>query len=311
MKSQSATTHPGEGAQKTPVAQEIFRIISLEASAAPATTAGGKRLPRTRLTLQNAHHASLQAVDWNNALTLKTGDVIKVSGSLKEYKGQPQLSVTTVERLETFDPSALLPCYPGDLAALESRLASVIKSIPDQRLSALAERLLDPDSELGKRFRLAPAAPVALGHEPYIHGLLQHLTEVAETARLLALKAMELRPTEYGQVNLSTVIFGALLHDLGKTSAYEYGAEGIKFSPAGRLNGHLIESYRLIANALHESKQFSQAEIDNILHLIASHHGPDSDQPPRTIEAWIVHSADCFCSKLGSTFGYPHTPSTV
>lgn len=131
---------------------------------------------------------------------------------------------------------------------------------------------------------------------------------MSEVARVLADKARDLRPTEYGKINISIVMFGALLHDLAKTTAYEYGAEGIKFSLAGRLNGHVLESYALIRNVLYEAGTFSQEEIDNILHIVASHHGPESDQPPRTIEAWIVHTADLFCSKLGGTFGYPHDP---
>jgi len=198
--------------------------------------------------------------------------------------------------------------YQGDVHALENRLNALIDSIPDQRLGRLAAKLLDPRTDLGQKYRNAPACP-GYGHEPYLHGLMHHLVEVAETAVVLAKQTSSMRPAEY-PVNLSYVIFGALMHDLGKTSAFQWGDDGFKMSLGGRLNGHLLTSFVIIHNALTESGEFTQQEMDCILHLVASHHGPDSDQPPQTLEAVIVHTADCFCSQLGSTFGYPHVPPT-
>gem|GEM_PF-3418764 len=285
---------------------ELFRIITIEPNATGATTSAGKQLPKTRLSLQNARFAGLPAVDWNNILEFSPGDVVAVTGTINEFKGHAQLKVQSARLADDFDPASLLPTYTGDVGALEARLNAYIKAIPDERLSRVAARLLDPETDLGKKFRLAPASPAPSSHEPYLHGLLQHLLEVGETAQTLALKAAGFRQQEYGPLNMSFVMFGALLHDVAKTSAYEYGADGIKFSNAGRLNGHLVESYALIRDALMAAGDFSQQEIDAILHIIASHHGPDSDQPPRTLEAVIVHHADYFCSQLGSRFGFPH-----
>jgi 23S rRNA maturation-related 3'-5' exoribonuclease YhaM len=201
-----------------------------------------------------------------------------------------------------------LRTYQGDVGALEARLDALINGIEDQRLGRLAAKLLDPRTELGRKYRMAPACP-GYGHEPYLHGLMHHLVEVAETAVVLAKQTSAMRPTEY-PVNLSYVVFGALMHDLGKTSAFQYGDDGFKMSLGGRLNGHLLQSYVIIHNALIESGEFTDDEMARILHLVASHHGPGSDQPPLTMEATIVHTADCFCSQLGSKFGYPHTPPT-
>jgi 3'-5' exoribonuclease len=295
--------------EKQMLTDGIFRIVSIEQSKPGATGSSAKRFPKTRLVLQNSETAGLNAVDWDNALAFKTGQVVKVGGTIKTYRGQPQLSIQNIEPVEDCDPSQLLPRYAGSLVSLESRLTSYIAAIPDVRLSRIAAKLVDPKTELGKNLRIAPASPAAISHEPYIHGLLQHLLEVAETAQLLALKAREFRPLEYGNLNLGFVMFAAILHDIAKTTAYEYGSEGIKFSPAGRLNGHLIESYAVIRDALLEDSSITKAEVDQILHIVASHHGQQSDNPPRTLEATIVHHADYVCSQLGSNFGSPHNKS--
>lgn len=291
---------------KQPLNDGTFRIVNLEPSKPSASGGNSKRFPKTRLVLQNSEFPGLNAVDWDNVLNFKAGQVVKVSGILKSYRGQPQLSIQSIEAVESCDPSQLLPKYTGDLATLEAKLNSYIAAIPDARLNRIAAKLVDPNTELGRNLRIAPASPAAISHEPYIHGLLQHLLEVAETAQLLALKAKELRPLEYGNLNLGFVMFASILHDIAKTTAYEYGSEGIKFSTAGRLNGHLIESYSVIRDALREDGSITKAETDQILHIVASHHGQQSDNPPRTIEALLVHHADYVCSQLGSNFGSPH-----
>ncbi len=283
----------------------IFRIIQIETNKPWATTASGKSLPKTKLTLQNSRFATLVAVDWRTAHSFKEGDVVSVSGVLKDYRGEKQLGIKRIAPAQNYNSNDLLPVYPGSVDALEKRLAAYIAVIPDLRLRKLAEKILDPESETGRNFRLAPASPGSISHEPYLHGLMEHLIEVAETAYDLAEKARSFRP-EYSQINLSHVMFGALIHDLAKTTAYKFDKGGIVFSAQGRLNAHLIESYALIRQELYGSGELTGDEIDRILHIVASHHGADSDVPPKTIEAVIVATADRFCSQLGSVFGYPH-----
>src|SRR5687768_12921259 len=104
------------------VKDEIFRIITIEANASGATNSGGKNLPKTRLTLQNGRCASIQAIDWNHVLGFKSGDVVKVNGTLGEHRGQPQIKLSNVSKVDNFDPAMLLPRYQGDCNELEARL---------------------------------------------------------------------------------------------------------------------------------------------------------------------------------------------
>lgn len=277
-----------------------FRITQLQCNP------GASKGPKVRMTLQNKGYASLNGICWFDLTGYAVGQVVIISGDLGEYQSKAQLTIRQIEVAATYDESKLVPSYGGDVAALEVRLTACLALITDDKLRKVASALLDAGSSLGKNFRLAPASPADISHEPYMHGLFQHTLEVTEVAYRLAQEALRMRPTEYGMVNLSHLVFGALLHDIAKTTSYEYGNQGIRFAVPGLLSGHLIHSYSLVHEAMIKEGGFADADLHKILHIIASHHGYESDNPPRTLEAILVHHADYVCSKLGSTYGLPH-----
>ncbi|MBY0359535.1 MAG: HD domain-containing protein [Candidatus Obscuribacterales bacterium] len=284
---------------------KIFRITGLQES----KPGGLSRGPKVRLTLQNKAYAGLAAISWNELSGFAIGQVVRVSGDLGKYQEKPQLQIKSIVQADSYDATDLVPTYSGDLKALEARLQACIALIKHEKLRRIVTTLLDKGTELGKKFRLAPASPADISHEPYLHGLWQHTLEVTEFAHGMALQAMRMRPEEYASINICHLVFAGLLHDIGKTTSYEYGNDGIKFALAGRLNGHLIEGYAIMRDALLKEGGFTATEIDRLLHIVASHHGAESDNPPRTIEAMLVHKADSIASQLGSTYGKPHESS--
>ena len=107
-------------------------------------------------------------------------------------------------------------------------------------------------------------------HRRARHPGLMHLLRLVVLALLatLALEACQLHP----RLNSDLLIFAALVHDIGKTREFEYGAE-VTLSDAGRLLGHLVLGEQLLVprmEGLEADKQLA------LLHCVLCHHGPDT-----------------------------------
>ena len=84
----------------------------------------------------------------------------------------------------------------------------------------------------------------------------------------LALEACVLHP----RLNSDLLITAALVHDLGKTREFTYGAD-IAVSEEGRLLGHVVLGQQIVdAQAHHLSADKRLA----LAHCILTHHGPDT-----------------------------------
>ena len=84
----------------------------------------------------------------------------------------------------------------------------------------------------------------------------------------LALEACTLHP----RLNSDLLISAALVHDLGKTREFIYGA-AIELSEAGRLLGHLVLGQQLL------EPYFGGLDAERrlaLLHCVLCHHGPDA-----------------------------------
>src|SRR5215217_7027344 len=142
------------------------------------------------------------------------GDLVRVRGRVERFRDELQVEVRAIERAEGEDPAAFLPVAYRDLDE------------PDYR--ALLEALLG-DAELRAEWRRAPCTRA--GHHSYLGGLLEHTVAVAT----LALEACQLHP----RLSSDLLLTAAIVHDLGKTREFTYGAE-IGLSEEGRLLGHLV-----------------------------------------------------------------------
>lgn len=135
-----------------------------------------------------------------------------------------------------------------------------------------------------------PAAPMGCGfHGDCEYGLLRH------TEGVLAL-ALVMADRSYLKVHRSDLVAGILLHDVGKLMAYE--KEGTRKSREGVLFDHvllglawydekiqLLLSKRLPLVNTPEDREIA-ASIENIRHVIASHHAEYKEVVmPATIEA--------------------------
>jgi 3'-5' exoribonuclease len=192
------------------------------------------------------------------------GDLVRVRGRVERFRDELQIDVATIARASDgdADPADYLPVAYRDLDELEGFLEHLVREVYDPGLRGLLDALL-ADAPLRAELRRAPCTRA--GHHAYLGGLLEHTVAVAT----LALECAQLHP----RLDRDLLVAAALVHDLGKTREFTYGAE-IGLSDEGRLLGHLqlglqcIE--RLAPPALAGERRLALA------HCVLAHHGPES-----------------------------------
>jgi 3'-5' exoribonuclease len=188
------------------------------------------------------------------------GDLVRVRGRVDRFREELQLEVRDIARAEAADPAAFLPVAYRDLDELDGFLEHLAREIHDPGYAALLERLL-ADTELRAEWRRAPCT--RSGHHAYLGGLLEHTVAVGT----LALETCQL----HVRLNSDLLICAALVHDLGKTREFTYGA-AIEVSDEGRLLGHLVLGQQLLEPYLSDLDSERRLAL---LHCVLSHHGTD------------------------------------
>jgi 3'-5' exoribonuclease len=188
------------------------------------------------------------------------GDLVRVRGRVERFRDELQLELREIARAEGADPAAFLPVAYRDLDELEGFLEHLAREVHDPGYATLLERLL-ADGELRAQWRRAPCT--IGGHHAYLGGLLEHTVAVAT----LAVEVCQL----HVRLNSDLLICAALVHDLGKTREFAYGA-AIEQSEEGRLLGHLVLGQQILEpymDGLDAERRLA------LLHCVLSHHGAD------------------------------------
>jgi 3'-5' exoribonuclease len=221
-------------------------------------------LPYLALELRDRSGAS-QARAFRDADLLsgrfERGDLVRVRGRVERFRDELQLEVRDIARTEEADPAAFLPVAYRDRDELEGFLEHLAREVHDPAYRALLERLLG-DDELRTAWRQAPCTRG--GHHAYLGGLLEHTVAVGT----LALEACTLHP----RLNSDLLISAALVHDLGKTREFTYGA-AIELSEEGRLLGHLVLGQQILEASMDGMDAERRLAL---LHCVLCHHGPDA-----------------------------------
>lgn len=196
-------------------------------------------------------------------LRFEAGDAVWVRGRTERFRGELVAELEDVRALEagTYDPAEFLPAAYRSVEELEGFLEHLIREVHDPGLRAVVEALL-LDGPVAAEFRRAPCTRA--GHHAYLGGLLEHTVAVGT----LVLETCQLHP----RLNSDLLMAAALLHDIGKTREFTYGAE-FGISDEGRLLGHLTLGAQLITPA---AKALPAEQRLALLHCVLSHHGPDA-----------------------------------
>ncbi|MDE3070403.1 MAG: HD domain-containing protein [Acidobacteriota bacterium] len=205
------------------------------------------------------------------------GDLVRVRGLVKDWGGRPQVELRSIERVDaaTVDPASFLPASRRDLDELEGFLEHLAREVFDPPLAALLRALLG-DRKLRAELRRAPCtmppsrsdggggAPRAGTHHAYLGGLLEHTVAVATLA--VELCAVHTR------LDRDMLLTAAIVHDLGRTREFTYGAE-IGRTDAGRMLGHITLGLRVVGE--HAPASLEDQRRLALEHCVMLHHGED------------------------------------
>ncbi len=190
------------------------------------------------------------------------GDIVRVRGRVERFRDALTLEVSDIVAAPDADPGRFLPTAYRDLDELEGFLEHLSGEVYDRAYGRLLAGLLG-DRGLRAQWRRAPCTPH--GHHAYLGGLLEHTVAVAT----LAHEICQMHPG----VNSDLLICAALVHDLGRTREFTYGAE-IGVTDEGRLLGHLVIGERMLTAAA--AGVLDEGRLLALLHCVLSHHGPGS-----------------------------------
>jgi len=238
---------------------------------------------------------SIGGVVWDDveriAGAADSGDFVKVTARVTEYRGKLQATVRSMSKYppDGIDPGDFLPASRHDVDQLFERLVQMTDGLGDPFIKALLKAFW-ADRDLVTRFKQAPAAK--LMHHAYLGGLLEHCLSMAVLADKMA--------RHYSGVNRDLLMAGAVLHDIGKVREFDYHTH-IDYSDEGRLVGHIVIGLEMIDEKLAGIDGFPEDMATLLKHMVISHHGAQefgSPEPPKTIEALLLHYIDEIDSKV-------------
>jgi 3'-5' exoribonuclease len=255
--------------------------------------------PWLRLTLCDAS-GSVEAVAWEDAEALyaaaASGTAVFIAGAFEvSERWGPKVKLTELREAGAgeYAQEDLAATSEVSLDRLESALRQLLATVQEPQLGELLERFFGERSAIWARFRDAPAAKVY--HQAYRHGLLEHTVSVAQAVSAAA--------NFFPGIDREVAVAGALLHDIGKTEAYNDDPLAIDLTDAGRLQGEIPLGYYTVRREIEEIPGFDPALTQAVLHIILSHHGSlehGSPVVPATREAVLVHMIDNLGGRLGS-----------
>lgn len=240
-----------------------------------------------RLTINDGKN-DITAFMWDAAsCEFKEGDVVKLKGSYGTYDDKPKIDVVDIKA--TDEKIKLKSLSEDEMSDCLKRFKKLRDKIKDEDFAELCASIFDNEA-IWEMYTIAPGAKG--NHHAYLGGLLQHSVEVAE-------QCYALYKADPAYTNISLLLAGALLHDIGKIKEYEYEKK-LDRTTSGKLIGHTSLGLLIISRLLPDG--FPIKKSTELIHLILSHHGKrDWGAPvePLMKEAVILHNCDMNASYAG------------
>jgi len=239
----------------------------------------------------------IKGVVWDNvrsiAAVAEAGDFVRITGSVSEYRGTPQLVIKTMSAVAADRVSSedFLPATELDVDQLFERLLNLTRTFTTPWLTHLFAAFWQ-DEAFVAAFKKAPAAKRM--HHAYLGGLLVHCLSMAVLADKLA--------AHYNGLDRDLLIAGAVLHDMGKLREFDY-ATAIDYSDEGRLLSHIVIGLEMLDEKLRQIPDVPRDQANLLKHMIVSHHGEPAFgalEPPKTVEAVVLHYIDDLDSKINA-----------
>jgi len=246
------------------------------------------------------HTSSISARLWNAAeqvvRSFESGDFLQVRGKVQLFQGALQMILSGIDRVESekVELADFLPHTEQDISKLYERLCSLLRTLDDPHLRALAECFL-MDHELMRGYCKVPAG--VRNHHAYLGGLLEHVVNLMEAADRIA--------PVYPELSRDLLLMGVFLHDVGKVRELNYD-RAFSYSDEGQLVGHLVLGVEMLGEQVRRvpdltGEPFPAELLLRLKHLIVSHHGAlefGSPTVPMTPEAIALHYLDNLDAKI-------------
>lgn len=221
------------------------------------------------------------------------GTVIKLRGTVSDFKGLPQLLLSRIRyavESDHYELSALIPTAPIDVPARLAEIEVLISSIEDSDYRSLAQTMYERHKD---GFARIPAAKSV--HHGFLSGLLMHTSNMLRTADFLS-------SLYSGVLDRSLLLTGTLLHDIAKLEEFSFSEFGLvsEYSRKGQLLGHLYMGAQEIS-ALADELAIPEEKSLLLQHMLLSHHGePEFGAAVRPLcaEAELLYLIDSIDSRM-------------
>ena len=197
--------------------------------------------------------------------TQDEGTVIKLRGTVSEYRGVLQLILSRlrpVQEDDQYNLGELVPVAPIDVDAGWQELLELTDTIGDGDYRSVCRSVLE---RYGDRFRSIPGGKSM--HHSFVSGLLMHTLYMGRIADYLAGVYPE-------TVDRDLLVAGTILHDVAKCDEFVTSPLGLvtEYSTKGQLLGHLVMGAQAVAET---ARELAMPEEKSVLlqHLLLSHHG--------------------------------------
>ena len=238
---------------------------------------------------------SISAKIWEpNSMAIgdfEVNDYVDIYGKVSSFNSALQLTIDKafIAKEGSYDPKDYLPVSKRDLKEMWEELIGFVKSIEAPYYKALLVKIFS-DEGFAESFRNHSAAKVV--HHGFVGGLLEHTLSVARICDFLS--------SQYDTLNRDLLVTAAILHDIGKVK--ELSSFPLNdYTDEGQLLGHIVIGLNMISKEADLIPDFPEVKKNELLHLIASHHGSlefGSPKVPALIEAVALSYADNIDAKI-------------
>lgn len=230
----------------------------------------------------------------------ESGDVVWIKGFIQLFQNRKQLIVHEIRKATEaeYQMPDLIADLGGDPRVHLEELLSTVQGLSNPLVRQLLANTLNEPGIQSLLLKIPAAKTI---HHAYRGGLIEHIHSIV--------KLMDSLAEHYPFLDRNLLIFGAIYHDLGKIFELDIN-EGIHYSRAGRLVGHMALACEIIDKQAARISDFPDDLRDVLKHIVLSHHGKleyGSPKLPMIAEALVVAMIDELDSRMNTLFHFLKT----
>ncbi len=221
-----------------------------------------------------------------NAEVFDIDELVKVRGNTEQFNGKDQFRIAQIRAIkkeDNVDITQFIPTSEKSGEEIFQMLKGIVNNFKDEDFKKITTTIMNEKHDIMIK---CPAAYKL--HHAMLGGLMLHTASIVKMAE----KVCEV----YQNIDRELLISGAILHDVEKTTEFEFSKVGLvsRYSKEGQLIGHIV------SGVIYIDETAKRLGIDNekallLEHMVLSHHGdPEFGSPvyPMFLEAQILSALD-------------------